>query len=68
MTVRSVCLKVRAVPILGRAIQIVIPLNQLQELLLDIGQLLSRELVLVRSHLLKTKEPQEADFVLEQEK
>ena len=48
--------------------QVVVPVNELHELLLDVCQLLSWELILVRSHFLLTEEAKEAKFVLQEEK
>ena len=64
----SIGLQIRSVAVLCRAVQVVVPVNELHELLLDVCQLLSWELILVRSDFLLTQEAKEAKFVLQEEK
>ena len=47
--------------------QVVVPVNELHELLLNVCQLLSWELILVRSDFLLTQEAKEAKLVLQEE-
>lgn len=63
----SVGLQVGAIAVLCCTVEIVVPLDQLHELLLNARQLLHGELVLVWSHLLLSQEAKEAQLVLEQE-
>ena len=64
----GVRLQVRAIAVLSRAVEVVVLLNELHELILNAGQLLHGELVLVGPHFLLAQEPQETKLVLQQEK
>jgi len=63
----SVCLQVRAIAVLRRAVKVVILLDQAHKLVLNVGKLLYWEFVLVRTHFLQPQEAEEAELVLEQE-
>ena len=67
LLVTRIGLQVRAVSVLSGAVQIVVALDQLHELVLDARQLFYGEFVLVGPHLLLPKETQEAKLVLKQE-
>ncbi len=47
LLVGSISLKIGAVAILGRAVEVIISLNKLHKLLLNVGQLAFRELVFI---------------------
>ena len=64
----GVCLQVRAIAVLGRAVEVVVFLDELHHLILDSGKLLHGEFVLVWPHFLLAQEPQETELVLQQEK
>lgn len=67
LLVAGVGLEVGAVAVLGRTVQVVVPLDQLHELVLDARQLLHGEFVLVWPHLLLAEEAEEAELMLKQE-
>lgn len=62
--VRGVGLQTRSVAVLGTAVEVVVLLDQLHELVLDVGELALRELVLVGTDLLLLEVPKETYFVL----
>lgn len=67
LLVTRVGLQVGTVGVLCRAVEVIVPLDQLHELVLDGRQLFYGEFVLVGPHFLLPKEAQEAKLVLKQE-
>ena len=60
-------LQVRSIAILGGAVEVVVPLNQLSHLFVDVRELFCGELILVWTHFLLPQESEEAKLVLQEE-
>ena len=66
--VTCICLQIGTIAILCCTVQVVVSINELCKLLLDIGELLDRELILVWPYLLLLEESYEAKLTLKDEK